>query len=168
MKTTTRKSTRSRTAASALNLPFSVPQPINEALKTATTKVDALAAETRAVAGRLDENVRAAAENVRKQGQKLRHNPKGFMDEMVKDGRVLGKKLTKRADDMRSDISREAARIADDVTRRVGKRLDAMVETTLHRFNMPTHQELRALTNRVNMLSKKIDSLTKSRARAAR
>jgi len=53
------------------------------------------------VAGRLDENVRAAAENVRKQGAKLRKDPKGFMDDMVRDGRSLGRKLTKRAEGVR-------------------------------------------------------------------
>ncbi len=166
MKTTTRKTKASQ--AQALNLPFNVPEPINEALKTATEKVDALAAETKAVAGRLDQNVRAAAANVRKQGAKLRNDPRGFVDEMVRDGRTLGKKLTKRADDVRTDLSREATRIADDVTRRVTKQFDMAVEKTLHRFNMPTHQELKALTARVNTLSKKIDSLTRSRARAAR
>jgi polyhydroxyalkanoate synthesis regulator phasin len=161
MKTATRKT---RTTPK-LNLPFNVPQPINEALRTATDKVDALAAETKAVAGRLDENMRAAAENVRKQGAKLRKDPKGFMDEMVRDGRTLGKKLGKRADVVRTDLSREAGRIADDVTRRVTKGLDEALEKTLHRFNMPTHQELKSLTNRVNTLSKKIDTLTRTKSR---
>jgi len=54
------------------------------------------------------------------------------------------------------------------VTRRVTKGLDGAIEKTLHRFNMPTHQELKSLTNRVNVLSKKIDTLAKSRTRAAR
>lgn len=170
MKTTSRKSTRSRAATPAAlrNLPFTVPQPINEALKTATQRVDALKGETKAAADRLEDNVRAAAENVRRQGEKIRKDPKAFVDDMVRDGRTLGRKLTRRADEARIDLSREATRIAEQVTRRVVKGMDEAVEKTLHRFNVPTHQELRSLTNRVNTLSKKIDTLTKSRARAAR
>lgn len=162
------KTTRKTAAKPALNLPFAVPQPINEALKTATEKVDAFTAETKAVAGRLDVEMRAAAANVKKTGEKIRKDPKAFVDEMVKDGRSLGKKLQKRAGAMGTELSKEATRIADDVTRRVTRGMDQAVEKTLHRFNVPTHQELKALTNRVNALSKKIDTLTKSRARTAR
>jgi poly(hydroxyalkanoate) granule-associated protein len=167
MKTAARKTAPKRTVP-ALNLPFAVPQPINEALKTASDKVDALAAETKAVAGRLDTNVRAAAADLKKRGEKIRKDPKAFVDEMVRDGKTLGKKLQKRAGDVRADLSKEATRIADDVTRRVTKKVDEAVEKTLHRFNVPTHQELKSLSTRVNALSKKIDGLTKSRTRTSR
>ncbi len=164
MRTATRKPARK--SAPVLNLPFNVPQPINDALKTATEKVDAFAAETKAVAGRLDENVRAAAADLKKRGEKIRKDPKAFVNEMVRDGKTLGRRLQKRAGDVRVELSKEAVRIADDVTKRVTKKVDEAVEKTLHRFNVPTHQELRTLTNRVNVLSKKIDGLTRTRARA--
>lgn len=168
MKTAPRKTQKASRPAPGLKLPFAVPQPIEDALKTATEKVDAFAGETRAAAGRLEENVRAAAQNVKKTSDRIRKDPKAFVDGMMKDGKTLGKKLQKKAGEARTELSKEAARIAEDVTKRVTKKVDETVEKTLHRFNVPTHQELRSLTARVNALSKKIDGLSKGRARTAR
>jgi hypothetical protein len=50
-------------------LPFQVPEPINEAFKSAGKTVDALSSETKAVARRVEKKVLTAAANVGKSSQ---------------------------------------------------------------------------------------------------
>jgi hypothetical protein len=164
MKTATRKTAPRKAAAPTM--PFSVPEPIDRALKTAAEKVGEAREATMDVAAKVEKKVRTAAESARKTGKAIAKDPRGFAQNAVREGKSFGKKLTKSAEKVRTDVSKEGKRIADDVSRRVSKAVESVVAKTLHRFNVPTRQELKNLTAKVEGLGKKIDSLTKTRARA--
>lgn len=170
MKSTAKKSTSTarKSAAKSTSLPFNVPAPIDQAWKNAAERVDAMATEGRVMATQVEKKVRTAAANVRETSKEFRKDPKKFVNGVVRDGKTFGKELTKKAERVRTDLSKEATRIADDVTRRVSSTVDSAVEKTLHRFNVPSHQELRALTQKVDSLGRKIDALTKAKSAKSR
>ncbi|MEO6325046.1 MAG: phasin family protein [Thermoanaerobaculia bacterium] len=168
MKTTAAKKTTSRKAATNRPMPLHIPAPIDQAWRSAAVRVDAMAADGREMASSVEKTVRTAANNVRETGSEFRKDPKKFVDGMVRDGKSLGKELTKKAGRVRTDLSKEAVRIADDVTRRVSSTVETAVEKTLHRFNVPSHQELRALTQKVDALARKIDALSKAKTAKTR
>ncbi len=148
-----------RKTISAPKLPFPVPPPIDRALKTAAEKVEVVASETKVAAAKLEETVRSAATSVKERGQDLARDPKAFVRTVVRDGKTFGKKLTADVEKMRVDVSKEATRIADEVARRVSAAVEKVVERSLHKLNVPTHEEFRSLTRKVEHLGDKIDSL---------
>ena len=146
-----RKTTR-RTAPARNPLPFDVPPQIDRALKSAADKVGAVRAETRTVAAKVERSVRAAATNVKKTGETIAKDPKGFVEGVVRDARSnLGT--------VKADVSREAARIADEVARRVTAVVEPAMENALHRLNVSTQKDLKALVTKVDALSRKMDQL---------
>ncbi|HKC25697.1 MAG TPA: phasin family protein [Thermoanaerobaculia bacterium] len=138
-----------------------VGEPLRRAIRTAASRVDALAAETKEVAGKVETQVMKATAGVRAKGREIAKDPRKFVDTVVKTSRRRAEKVT-------NGFSKEAKRISDDVTKRVSSALESAVEKTLHRFNVPTHKELQKLTSKVDTLGAKIDSMrrTKSPARA--
>jgi polyhydroxyalkanoate synthesis regulator phasin len=168
MRSTSKKSTRRTAANPGRPMPLHIPAPIDQAWKNAAERVDAMAAEGREMASSVEKKVRTAAANVRETGKEFSKDPKRFVDSVVRDGKTLGKDLKKKAGRVRTDVSKEAVRIADDVSRRVSTSVERVVEKTLHRFNVPSHQELRALTQKVDALGRKIDAFTKAKSTKAR
>ena len=169
MKSTAKKSPSRKTATKpGRPMPLHIPAPIDQAWKSAAERVDAMATEGREMASSVEKKVRNAAANVRETGSEFRKDPRKFVDGVLRDGKTFGKKLTKKAGRVRTDLSKEAARIADDVTHRVSSAVDTAFEKTLHRFNVPSHQELRALTQKVDALGRKIDALTKAKSAKTR
>jgi len=134
-----------------------VGEPLKRALRTAASRVDALAAETKEVAGRVENQVKKTADEVRAKGREIASDPKGFVDTVMKKSKKSAAKMT-------DGVSKEAKRISDDVTRRVSSALESAVEKTLHRFNVPTHKELQKLTSKVDSLGAKIDSMRRTKA----
>jgi polyhydroxyalkanoate synthesis regulator phasin len=134
-----------------------VREPLRRALRTAASRVDALAAETKEVAGKVETQVKKATAEVRAKGREIAKDPRAFVDTVVKSSRRRAAKVT-------DGFSKEAKRISDDVTKRVSSALETAVEKTLHRFNMPTHKELQKLTSKVATLGAKIDSMRRAKA----
>ena len=146
-----RKATH-RTAPAHNPLPFDVPPTIDRALKTAADKVGRVRAETRTVAAKVEKSVRAAATNVRKTGETIAKDPKRFVEGFVRDARSnLGS--------VKADVSREAMRIADVVSRRVSGVVEPAMESALHRLNVPTQRDLRALVTKVETLTRRMEQL---------
>lgn len=141
---------------------------LDQALKTAQETVAFAASETKQAAEELQEKVKSAATKVKQTGQELASDPKAFVENVVEDGKKLRTKLGKKADQVKADVSREAARLADVVTKRVSGAVETVVEKSLHRLNVPTRAELRALTQKVDSLAKKIDTLHRARPAARR
>jgi polyhydroxyalkanoate synthesis regulator phasin len=164
-----------RTRKSAPKLPFTVPAPVEKALKTASTRFDALSAQAKTAALKAEKKVRVAARDIQKTGETLARDPRAFVDDVVESGKDLGQKFRVSAGKVGGDVqmrvkkaSAEAARRAEGVAKNVSERLGSAVEMGLQSLNVPTRRELRSLSAKVDGLGKKIDAL-KSRkpARAA-
>ena len=141
-----------------------VKEPIRRAFRKAARQVDALTAEGKQVADKVETRVRKATAEVRAKGEEIAKDPKGYVQNVVGEGKKRAQKVT-------TGLSQEASRIAEDVTRRVSSTLETAVERTLHRFNVPTHNELQRLTAKVDTLNTKIDAMRRtneSRAKSAR
>lgn len=159
MKTTTRKQ--------APKLPFEVPTPVKEALKNAGTELDRLGAKAKTAAVKAEKTVRVAARDLAKTGESFAKAPRAFVEDVVESGKGLGEKLTKDVKTRVQKAGKQAARRAEDVTKMVGDKVGTAVEKGLHRLNVPTRQELRTLSAKVDTLGRKIDTF-KSRKTAAR
>ena len=146
-----RKTTR-KAAPPRPNLPFEVPPPIDKALKTAADKVDAVRAETKTVAAKVERSVRAAVTNAKKTGETIARDPKAFAEGVVRNAKS-------NLETVRGDLSREAARIADEVARRVTTVVEPAIATALHTFNVPPQKDVKALAAKVDALSRKMDAL---------
>jgi polyhydroxyalkanoate synthesis regulator phasin len=146
-----RKTTR-RTAPARTALPFDVPPQIDRALKSAADKVGAVRDETRTVAAKVERTVRAAATNVRKTGETIAKDPKRFVEGVVRDAKSNIRTV-------RADVSREAGRIAEEVAHRVAAVVEPAMESALHRLNVPTQKDLKALVSKVDALGRKMDQL---------
>ena len=129
-------------------MPFHVPPPFDKMLKEATTKVEEVAGQTRDAATRLEQKVRSAATTMKKKGETWAKDPKAFAMKMT------------------NDMSKEATRIADDVTMKVTDAVEEMVEVSLHKMNVPTFHELQTLNRKVDLLAKKIDAMAPKIRRA--
>lgn len=144
MRTTTRKTHVVPT------MPFHVPPPFDQMLKDATVKVEEVADHTRDAATRFEHKVRSAATTMRKKGETWAKDPKAFALKMT------------------SDVSKEATRLADDVTTKVTDAVGEMIEVYLHKMNVPTLKELHSLNRKVDLLSKKIDTMAAPKVRRVR
>ena len=145
MRTTTRK------PAAAPAMPFHVPAPFDKMLKDATIKVEEVAGQTREAATMIEQKVRTAATTMKKKGETWAKDPKAF------------------AVKIKNDMSKEATRIADDVTMKVTDVVEEMVQTSLHKMNVPTFHELQTLNRKVDLLAKKVDAMApKARVRKTR
>lgn len=151
--TTSRKKT-----VTAASLP--VPAPFEKALKTAAEKVEGIAQETKDMAAKVEQGFRSAATNMKKKGQNLAKNPKGFVETVVRDGKTISASVKENVEKVRDEMSREATRVAEEVSKRVSAAVEKVVDNSLHRLNVPTRDELRMLTHKVDLLAKKIDILT--------
>jgi len=147
-----RKTTRRRTAPAKRPLPFDVPPQVDKAIKTAAGKVGAVRDETRTVAAKVEKTVRAAVTNVKKTGETIAKDPTAFARGVVREAKS-------NLETVRADVSREAARIADEVARRVTAVVEPAMESALHRLNVPTQKDLKALLTKVDALSRKMDQL---------
>ncbi len=145
---TTARTTRKPHVAPAK--PFQVPPPFDKMLKEATVKVEEVAGQTRDAATRFEQKVRLAATTMRKKGETWAKDPKAFALKMT------------------SDVSKEATRLADDVTTKVTDAVGEMIEVSLHKMNVPTLNELQTLGRKVDLLSKKIDAMVATKARRVR
>jgi predicted P-loop ATPase/GTPase len=145
---TTAHATRKPRVAPAM--PFHVPPPFDKILKEATVKVEEVADQTRDAATRFEHKVRSAATTMKKQGESWAKDPKAFALKMT------------------SDVSKEATRLADEVTTKVTDAVGEMIEVSLHKMNVPTLHELQMLGRKVDLLSKKIDTMAVAKARRVR
>jgi hypothetical protein len=116
-------------------LPEMVVTTLDDALKTATEKVEVLSADAKAVAAKVEKSVRTVADRLNFDVNKAR---------------------------------RGATRYAEDLTKKVNGTVEGLISNTLHRFNVPTRRELKDLTNKVDLLGRKIDGLTAARRAAMR
>lgn len=155
-----RKPTR-QTAPARNPLPFDVPPQIDRAIKTAASKVGAVREETRTVAAKVEKSVRAAASNVKNAGESIAKDPKRFVEGVVRDAKS-------NLETVRADVSREAGRIAEEVARRVTAVVEPAMESALHRLNVPTQKDLKALLTKVDAIGKKMDRLHPSAPAAPR
>ena len=151
---------RTRKAAPA-PLPFDVPAPFDAYLRTAVAKMEGLKAETKTAAAKVEKTFKTAAENVKEQAEVLASDPKMFVETMVRDGQNLRTSLRKNVIKVTGEVSKEANRIADEVTRRVTETMETVVETSLHRLNVPTRDELHDLDHKIELLAKKMEMLHK-------
>ena len=133
-----------------------LPTPLEGALKTATETVENVAAETKVVAAKVEKRVKTATASAKKAGKAIAREPKAFSVTLRKD-------LTKKAGEVKAEVTKETRRFAEEVSGRVNKAIEGTVEKVFHRFNVPTRQELRTLTKKVDELGKKIDTLQKGR-----
>ncbi len=144
MRTTTRKTHVAPAKA------FQVPPPFDKMLKEATVKVEEVADQTRVAATRLEQKVRSAATTMKKRGETWAKDPKAFALKMT------------------SDVSKEATRLADEVTTKVTDAVGELIEVSLHKMNVPTLKELHTLNRKVDLLSKKIDVMAVAKTRRVR
>jgi len=136
-----RTATRKTTAVPVL--PFNIPAPFDKMLKNAADKVEEVADQTRDAATRLEETVRTAAMTWKKKGETLARDPKAF-----------AMKVT-------NDLSKEASRLAGEMTGAA----HGVYETYLHTMNVSTHEEVRMLMRKVEILNKKIEVMATKKAR---
>lgn len=94
----------------------------------------------------------------------------GKVDELSGDARTLAARVEKQvrsaAGRLQLDVEkarRDAARMAEDLSRKVGGTAESLFSEALHRFNVPTRRELKDLTAKVDVLGRKIDSLKATR-----
>ena len=168
MRTTARKTSP--------KLPFHVPAPVENVLKTASHRFDALSVKAKQVAAQTEKKVKVAAHDLKKTGQSLAKDPRAFVEEVMESGRDLGQKLRKNAGKVGDDVQvrvqkagAEAARRAEGVAKNVTETVGTAVEKGLHSLNVPTRKELRSLSAKVDGLGKKIDELKAHKpARTAR
>lgn len=113
-----------------LPLPAGVTTSLEDALTTATEKVELLSDDALAMAARVEKQVRSAAGRLNFDVEKAR---------------------------------RDAARLAGDLSRKVGGTVETFVSEALHRINVPTRRELKDLTAKVDVLGRKIDGLKATR-----
>jgi polyhydroxyalkanoate synthesis regulator phasin len=164
------------TRKTAPKLPFHVPTPVENVLKTASTRFDALSVKAKKVATQTEKKVKVAARDLKKTGESLAKDPRAFVEDVMESGRDFGQMLRKNAEKVGGDVQDrvqkagvEAARRAEGVAKNVTETVGTAVEKGLHSLNVPTRKELRSLSAKVDGLGKKIDAL-KSRkpARATR
>lgn len=105
MRPTTRKT-------AAPKLPFEVPVPVQQALKTAGTELDRLGARARTAATKAEKKVRGAARDLAKKGETIRKDPRAFVETVVESGKGLSEKLTKDVKTRVQKAGKEAARRA--------------------------------------------------------
>ncbi len=148
-------------------LPFEVPVPVQQALKTAGTELDRLGARAKTVAAKAEKTVRVAARDLAKTGETFAKHPRAFVEDVVESGKGLGEKLGSDVKIRVQKVGKEAARRAEDVSKMLGDKVGTAVQKGLHRLNVPTRHELRNLAAKVDTLGKKIDTL-KSRKPAAK
>lgn len=157
---TTRKTTTPR-------LPFEVPVPVQQAIRTASTELDRLGARAKTAAVKAEKTVRVAARDLAKTGETFAKDPRAFVGDVVESGKGLGEKLGSDVKSRVQKAGKEAARRAEGVTKMVGDTVGTAVEKGLHKLNVPTRHELRSLAAKVDNLGKKIDTL-KSRRKPAK
>ena len=95
------------------------------------------------------------------------------VDTLSSETKAVAKKVGKQvrtaaANVGKSSQAKAAVKFAEELSGRVANAVESVVAKGLHRFNVPTRNELKKLTSKVEMLGKKIDSLAASRARARR
>jgi cell division septum initiation protein DivIVA len=166
--TTTRKAAPRRKAAAKTTLPFKVPAPIEGAVKSAVEKVENAGEEAKQAVAKVQESVASAAQSVKKTSTRIAKDPKAFVAGVVEDGKDKAEDLAGKANKAATDAKKEIQGYADGLQKKVTVAVEKAVENTLHRFNVPTHAELQKLTRKVDELSKKIDGLTRSRARVTK
>ncbi|HMA28610.1 MAG TPA: phasin family protein [Thermoanaerobaculia bacterium] len=157
-------------------VPFNVPAPVEQVLKTAGHQFDALSVKAKNVAVQTEKKVKVAARDLKKTGESLAKDPRAFVEDVMESGRDFGQMLRKNAgkvgDDVQERVQKvgaEAARRAEGVAKNVSETVGMAVERGLHSLNVPTRKELRSLSAKVDGLGRKIDALRSRRpARATR
>jgi hypothetical protein len=167
------KATPARKSTS--KLPFTVPAPVEKALKTASSRLDAFSVKAKSAAAKTEKQLKVAARDLKKTGQSLAKDPRAFVEEVMESGRDLGQKLRENAGKVGGDVQdrvqkagAEAARRAEGVAKNVTETVGTAVEKGLHSLNVPTRKELRSLSAKVDGLGKKIDALKTRRAPRAK
>ena len=164
------------TRKAAPKLPFHVPTQVENVLKSASSRFDALSVKAKNVASVTEKKVKVAARDLKKTGESLAKDPRAFVEDVMESGRDFGQMLRKNAEKVGGDVQdrvqkagAEAARRAEGVAKNVTETVGTAVEKGLHSLNVPTRKELRSLSAKVDGLGRKIDAL-KSRkpARATR
>jgi hypothetical protein len=102
----------------------------------------------------------------------LRNAAENF-DTLSSETKAVARKVEKKvrtaaANVGKSSQAKAAVRFAEELSGRVADAVETVIEKALHRFNVPTRNELRKLMAKVEMLGKKIDVLAAGRARARR
>ena len=118
----------------------------------ASEETNSRSCETKTVAAKVEKSVRSAVTSAKKTGQTIARDPKGFAEGVVRNAKS-------NLETVRVDLSREAARIADEVARRVTTVVEPAIENALHTFNVPTQKDLKSLAAKVDALSRKMDAL---------
>jgi hypothetical protein len=113
-----------------LPFPESVTTSLEDVWNVATEKVEGLSGDARAMAARVEKQVRSATGRLNLEMDKAR---------------------------------RDATRLANDLSRKVGGTVESFVSKALHRINVPTRRELKDLTAKVDVLGRKIDGLKAAR-----
>ena len=113
-----------------LPFPESVTTSLEDVWNVTTEKVEDLSGDARAMAARVEKQVRSATGRLNLEMDKAR---------------------------------RDATRLANDLSRKVGGTVESFVSKALHRINVPTRRELKDLTMKVDVLGRKIDSLRAAR-----
>lgn len=95
------------------------------------------------------------------------------VDTLSSETKAVAKKVEKKvrtaaANVGKSSQAKAAVKFAEELSGRVANAVESVVAKGLHRFNVPTRNELKKLTAKVEMLGKKIDTLKSGRASARR
>lgn len=100
-------------------------------------------------------------------------NAANRVDTLSSETKAVARKVEKKvrtaaANVGKSSQAKAAVKFAEELSGRVAGAVESVIEKGLHRFNVPTRNELKKLTAKVEMLGKKIDILRSGRARARR
>lgn len=95
------------------------------------------------------------------------------VDTLSSETKAAAKKVGKQvrtaaANVGKSSQAKAAVKYAEELSGRVAGAVESVIEKGLHRFNVPTRNELKKLTAKVEMLGRKIDTLKSGRARTGR
>ena len=90
-----------------------------------------------------------------------------IFNRLVDRGRDLEATGTRELESMRGELKKATDKVENRVDE-LGDRIDRQVTSTLHRIGVPTRNEIKTLTQRVEELSMKVDALVTARPAAAK
>ncbi len=93
-----------------------------------------------------------------------------FVNRLVERGEIAeqdGRKMLKDVMERRRRKTEEAEAEAEEAVAEIGSEVDRRIESILHRMNVPTKTDINALSEKISLLSEKVDQLNSNETEEA-